>query len=324
MLAWAGLLGPDPLDATQAPDSLDGAPYQEIGTPRVRVRYAPGDSLVAIRVLDLLVRQQPLPGILDSLPAGVTAVLAHTPAAFDALTGGMVPEWGAGVAIPSAAVLVVPTGEGPRILDPEGRRVLRHEWAHLGLHQHVEGMSVPRWFDEGYAQLASGGWEASQAWKLRLLLATGRAPPFDSLTLQWPRDRAAAEVAYLLSASALTYVLGDSGERGLGIFLNRWKESRSFDLALQATFGVTTSQMEEDWRRHVRTRYGWLFVASRLAASWILLVLVLLVMRRLRRARSREGMARLRASEMPEQPVFWREDPPRGPGDPDSGVRDGR
>lgn len=316
------LLAPGPLEARQVPDTLDGAPYHEIGTARVRVRYAPKDSLVAVRVLDVLSAQPTLPGVADSLPAGVTAVLAHTPAALDQLTGGTVPEWRAGVAVPSQGLLVVPTGEGPRILDPEGLRVLRHEWAHLGLHQQVEGLRVPRWFDEGYAQMASGGWDATEAWRLRVLLALGRAPPLDSLTLEWPRDRAAAEVAYLLSASALTYLLGDSGERGLSLFLERWRDGRSFESALQATFGVSTGQLEEDWRRHVKTRYGWLFVASRSAVLWMLLALVLLLTGRLRRTRSREALARLRAGEAPEQPVFWKDEPPGGPTSPDPGVRD--
>ena len=35
-------------------------------------------------------------------------MLAHSPAAFDTLTGGVVPEWRAGVAIPALNMLVVP------------------------------------------------------------------------------------------------------------------------------------------------------------------------------------------------------------------------
>lgn len=306
--------------AQEAPDidALDGARYGSLTGARATIRFAPQDSLVAERVLALLDAQAPLPGVPDSVPSGVTAVLAHTPAAFDELTGGVVPEWRAGVAIPAARMLVMPTGDGPRVLDPEGRRTLRHEWAHLGLHGWLEGLRIPRWFDEGYAQWASGGFDATEAWRLRVLLAFGTAPPMDSLTLGWPARREEARVAYLLAASAVAYLLESSGERGLALFLERWRAERSFDEALRLTFGVTPGQLEEDWKRHVRSRYGWVVALSHSTVFWMLLALVLLFMVRVRRRSNREKMARIRASEPPDDPAYWLEDggdgdPPRDP-----------
>ncbi len=298
------------------PDTVLGAVYGEMRGARVRLRHARDGALLAARVLDLLDGQPALPGIPDSLPASVTAYLAHSSEAFDALTGGRVPEWRAGVAVPELGLMVLPTGEGRGLLDAEGRRVLRHEWAHLGLHQALGGLRPPRWFDEGYAQWASGGFDATEGWRLRVLVALGRTPPLDSLTLAWPRDRASADAAYLLAASAVTYLLGESGERGLEVFLGRWRAERSFEAALRATFGVTTSQFEEDWRRHVRRRYGWLFVLSHSVVFWMALALVLVVMARIRQTRNRERMARLRAREDPDHPAYWDPAAERsGPGD---------
>lgn len=319
LLCVAALVGPASLRG-QLPDTLDGRVYQALRGARATVWYAPGDSVAAEAVLGFLGDQDDLPGLPTGLPAGVTAVLTHSAAAFDQVTGGRVPEWRAGVAIPDLDALVIPLGEGRSVGDQESRRVLRHEWAHLGLHQSLQGLRVPRWFDEGYAQWASGGWDASQAWRLRVLIALGRAPPLDSLSLDWPRDRASAGAAYLLAASAVAYLLGDSGARGLEVFVDRWRRERTFDGALRATFGVTTGQFEDDWRRHVKDRYGWLFVLSHSAVFWMVLSLVLLLMARIRHRRNREHMARLRAGEVPDAPAFWDEgnvegepnDPPRG------------
>lgn len=306
-------------ESPEIPRELDGVAYQQMDGPRVRVRYAPEDSLSARRVLAFLEQQSPLPGVPATLPANVTAVLAHSARAFDALTGGRVPEWRAGVAVPALDLLVVPL-EGQPLLDAEGRRVLRHEWAHLGLHQYLGDLRPPRWFDEGFAQYASGGWDATEAWRLRVLLALGRAPPLDSLTLAWPRDRASAEAAYLLAASAVDYLLRASGARALPIFLDRWRDEGSFEVGLRATFGVTSGQFEEDWRRWVKSRYGWFFVLTRSAVFWMLLALVLLFMARSRQGRNRERLARLRAGEVPDAPAWWEdsaptdetENPPRG------------
>ena len=304
-LLFAGSGGAPSRLAAQVPDVLAGEPYLSLAGERAWIHFAREDSLVAERVLELVDAQAPLPGLPEGGPSGVSVVLTHGPQAFDELTGGVVPEWRAGVAIPAANLLVMPSGEGPRVLDGEGRRTLRHEWAHLGLHGYLGDLRVPRWFDEGYAQWASGGFDASEAWRLRVLMALGRAPAMDSLTLRWPAGREQARSAYLLAASAVGYLLESSGERGLRVFLERWRDVRSFDVALLRTFGVTPGQFEEDWKQHVRARHGWLLVVSRSSAFWLLLAVVLLAMVRVRRARNREKLARLRATEPPDRPDYW-------------------
>ncbi len=320
--------------ASTAPAILDGVAYGSVSEADIQVRFAPHDSLVALRVLDFLRTRPPLPGLPPTVPEGVTVVLAHTPVALDEAIGGVVPEWRGGVAVPSRRLLVVPTGEGRRILDPEGRRVLLHEWAHLGLHGHMGDLRIPRWFDEGYAQWASGGFDAAEAWKLRVMVALGNAPPLDSLRLGWPARRGEAEAAYLLSASALTFLLGDSGPRGLALFLGRWKESRSFESAFRLTFGLTTDQFEGDWKRHVKETYGWLLLLSHSTVFWLALTLFLLVLVSFRRRYNRDRLARLRADEVPERPAYWEgewgvpgqvpapDDPNLGPRTPHRGVED--
>ncbi len=299
-------LGPAALAAQQTvPDTLDGEVYHELRAPRVRLRFVAGDSLVAVRVLRVLQGEAPLPGLPDSVPSGVVAVLPRGERAFRHLLGGATPEWTAGVAIPSRNLLIVPANEVGSLLGTEGGRILRHEWAHLGLHDYLSGLRIPRWFDEGYAQWASGGWDASEAWRLRILFALGHAPPMDSLSLTWPRDRASAEAAYLLSASAVSYLFRDSGARGASALLSRWKSTGSLDEALRSAFGVTRGQFESNWRRYAKSHYGWLFVLSHSVVFWMLLGLVLLFLMRIRVGRNRERMARLRASEGPDEPAFW-------------------
>lgn len=312
------------------PATLDGEAYSAHTSARAIIYHADRDALVAVRVGELLDAQRALPGLPPDLPSGVHAVLAHSPTAFDEMTSGVVPEWRAGVAIPSLNMLVMPTGEGVRVVAGEGLITLRHEWAHLGLQAYLGDLRIPRWFNEGYAQWASGGFDAMGAWRLRVLIARGRAPAMDSLTLRWPTGREDARTAYLLAASAVTYLLESGGEDGLRIFLDRWREARSFDAAFRETFGVTIGQFEEDWTRHVRQRYGWLFVLSHSAVFWLVLALVLLFMVRGRQTRNREKLARLRAGELPDAPAWWDGPLPdgtergeaadQGPGGPPTGI----
>ena len=289
--------------------------FQWIPGGRVDVAYRGGDSIRAREILAFLEGLPVLPGLPDTLPADLELFIAPSQSSFDSLVGSVVPEWSAGVAIPSRNRIVVP-GFGPRRARGWSEaRVLQHEWAHLGLYQYLRGLRVPRWFDEGYAEWASGGWSPTEGWRLRVAFAMGRAPPLDSLALRWPRDRASADLAYLISATAVEYLVRESGERGLRLFLERWREEESFNRALRSVYGLTAGQFEEDWKGYVRTRYGWLFVVSHSSIFWLSLALALLFMARIRRGRDREAMARLRAGEPPEEPAYWEEPgEPQGPG----------
>jgi hypothetical protein len=294
---------------------------------RATVLFWPGDSLRALRVARALAAAPDLRALPPGLPRGVHVVLAPSEARFDSLTGGAIPEWGAGVAIPSRGRIVLPVYPAPRTRGWDEARVVRHEWAHLGLHQALPGLRVPRWFDEGFAEWASGGWNAEEGWRLRVALATGRLPPLDSLALAWPRDRASADLAYLLAGSALEFLVQSSGERGLEVLLGRWQREESFESAIRGTYGLTGSQLEEAWRRFIRSRYGWLAVLSGSLVFWLLAGVALTVLFLIRRRRDRAKLERLRREEPPDTQAWWLdEEAPEGDVeggqgrvDPDSG-----
>ncbi len=313
-LLLAGLSG---TGGAQEPESGPAGGYLRRAGARVEVAYRPRDSIRARNLQEFLDGLPPLPGLPPEIPGGVTLVVAPDEVAFDSLLGGAVPEWGAAAAIPSRSLVVVP-GVGPRRTRGwTEARVLQHEWAHVALAQRLPGLRVPRWFDEGYAEWASGGWRPSEGWRLRVALALGQAPPLDSLALSWPRDRASAELAYLLSATAVEYLIRESGERGLRLLFQAWEEEGGFSPALRRVYGVTPGQFEEDWKKYVKGRYGWLFVLSHSAVFWLTMALALLVLVRIRRGRNREVMARLRAGEPPDEPAYWA----REGDDPGEGVR---
>ena len=299
-----------PLPPRDAPPGQDASPdqdarYSALTRSGITMHYAPGDSLRAERLLTLLVNAPGLPGLPPGLPATATVYLAASEDDFLDFAGGQVPEWSAGLAIPSTGTIVLPMYADDRTRGWSEERVMRHEWAHLGLHEYLRGLRVPRWFSEGYAEWASGGWNAAEGWRLRVAMAGGRTPPLDSLALRWPSDRASAEIAYMLSATAVEYLVASSGERGLALFLSRWREGNSFEAALRRTFGVTSGQLEEDWGRYVRRRYGWLLVLSQSLVFWAFLGTLLAVMVVVRRRRGRWRLARLRATELPDDPAFW-------------------
>jgi hypothetical protein len=297
----------------QAP--VDPAGWTAVPGREVIVYHRGSHAELARLVLRFLEEQAPLPGLPAGVPRDVSVYLAPDAASFQELLGGRTPEWAAGVAIPQLDRLVLPMYATGPALSEERARVLRHEWAHLGLHQHLAGLRIPRWLDEGYAEWAAG-WDAREAWRLRVSMAAGRSPPLDSLTLEWPRDAASAQVAYLLSATAVHYLVDASGERGLAVLLDSWKAGGSFEDALRTTYGLAPSTFELHWRRFVKRRYGWLLLLSNTLALWLAAAVLLVILARIRGRRDRERLARLRARELPDAPAYWSGGEAGGDGEP--------
>ncbi len=288
-----------PLAAGQLPpDTLVSGPH--------RVLFWPGDSVQAARTIAQLGRMTPFPGLPPDLPTYAEVILAPDEARFRLLAGGPLSTWEAGLARPDIGQILMPSYASARTRFGDPGVTLRHEMAHLALGEHLRSLRVPRWFHEGYAGWASGSWDASEGWQLRTALALGRAQTLDSLELAWPADPAGAQLAYLLSATAVEYLAQGSGERGMRLFLTRWKELESFEEALRRTYGVTSSQLEEDWKGYVKRRYGWLLTLSHAVVFWIVLGVVVLAAFWLRRRQRRQKMAQLRAGEPPESPAYWK------------------
>lgn len=294
------------------------------------VRY--GDVVIRHAPQSARLAQSLLPGAemltFAGLPADilrqgedVIVYLAADEAAFDSLTGGRAPEWGAGVAMPQLGIIVIPGYVSDRGGTHTLPQILRHELAHVALQRHLGDALVPRWFTEGYATWTAGEFNADSGWQLRLALATDRAPALDSLTLDWPLLATDARIAYLLSGSAVAYLYSLGSPDTFERFLTEWRLSGDFEQSLRGVYVLASPQFERLWREHVKRRYGWLQVLSQTAFIWTILTLLVLALFVIRRRRDRRRMAALRAGELPDSPAYWLEQPDAAepPESPDGG-----
>jgi hypothetical protein len=262
-------------------------------------------------IAQLIERSPPLPALPADAPAfgqPIRIIMAADDQHFDVLTGGVIPEWGAGVANPSAGWIVVPGYGGGRAMTSDMRRVLRHELAHIALHRYLSPARVPRWFNEGYATWVAGELDLEGEWQLRLAFATRSAPPLDSLELAWPTATQDARTAYLLSASIVNYLVRASGVPALELFMQRWRQSQNMEQALATTYGMSVDQLEKYWVKDVRKRYGWLAVATQSAVFMAGASVVMIILFAIRRRRDRRKLAVLEATEPPDSPDYWNED----------------
>jgi hypothetical protein len=110
------------------------------------------DELLARSVLASAVARDTFPGLARPTQRVVIAI-APDHRRFREWIGPTAPEWGAAVAFPESSRIVMQGRDaGSDAGDPVA--VLRHELAHLALHEAL-GNLPPRWFDEGYASYAA-------------------------------------------------------------------------------------------------------------------------------------------------------------------------
>lgn len=214
---------------------------------------------------------------------------------FRSWVGPNAPEWGAAIAFPDERRIVMQgSSAGSDAGDPV--QVLRHELAHLALHEAI-GDLPPRWFDEGYASYAAGEWNRNGVVAASLALALRGVPPLDSLDVMFEGGASRADAAYALSYRAVAAMASLDPQRGLTLFFHYWKATGSIDQALRAAYGLTEAAFEQRWQRDARLHYGALALFANVTVAFALMLLVILPFYIARRRRDRRRLAELRAAD---------------------------
>jgi hypothetical protein len=266
---------------------------------RFTVVAYPRDEQLAKSLLAAAVANDTFPGLARPSERVVIAI-APDRRTFREWIGPTVPEWGAAVAFPQSNRIVM---QGRAAGSEAGNpiEVLRHELAHLALHEAL-GDVPPRWFDEGYASYAANevGRDAVLGANLALLLRG--MPPLDSLDLGFEGGSFRAEGSYALAYRAVAELAALDRERGLTLFFRYWKETGRFDRAVRDAYGITQARFEEIWQRRTRRRYGGLALFADLSVAAAVTLFLVLPFYVVRRRRDRLRMAALvRADEEAER-----------------------
>jgi hypothetical protein len=219
----------------------------------------------------------------------VTVVLARTDADFRREAPGA-PSWAAAVARAREATLVVRLSAlGPTVGTSE-TAVLRHELVHLVLPERIGwGASVPRWFEEGLAEVVGGRLFRIDSQTLPLTAAAGRLIPLSKLGRSFPESPSGAALAYAQGESAVEFLLDREGRDGLMALLDRLREGDRFDAALEAVYGLTQAKLEKEWKDWIEEegRPWWEVILSVATIPFLLFVASLLVIAAFLRARRR-------------------------------------
>jgi hypothetical protein len=243
------------------------------------------------------------PGLGRRAPGPLRIIVVPDARRLDSLTSGRSPGWGAAVALPGSRTILLRADAG------DIYRTLRHELAHLVLHQAVR-VRLPLWFAEGYAAWAAGEWDRLGALELNLAVVRGAVPGLDELNGALRGSESTADAAYGLAATAVIELARRHPSNSLQPLMERLGSGEDFSSVVQATTGLTLTQFERVWRSSLRRRYSlatWLLAGG----GWAALGLALWLLLRRRRALDQPRRAALDEGWVvpSEEPVTSTEDP---------------
>ena len=259
----------------------------------------PPDELLAKSLLAAAIARDTFPGLPRPTQQVVVAI-APDRQRFRDWIGPNAPEWGAAVAFPESHRIVMQgRGAGSDAGDPI--EVLRHELAHLALHEAL-GDLPPRWFDEGYASYTADEVARDAVLGANLALLFRGMPALDSLDAGFAGGSLRAQGTYALAYRAVAELAAQDPERGLTLFFKYWKETGRFESAIRTAYGLTQGQFEDVWRSRTRRRYGGLALVADMSIASAITLFLVMPFYVIRRRRDRLRMAALvRADEEAER-----------------------
>ena len=228
--------------------------------------------------------------------------VARTPGEMQTLAprGAPYPEYASGVAYPELGlVLLTLTPRFPNeSLDLA--QVFRHELAHVALTDAVGAHPIPRWFNEGFAVMASGETSFERMWTLSTATISDRLLPLAQVERSFPSDENKASIAYAEAADVLRFLIRREDRHRFRALVAELGDGSTLDHAARQAYGVDLVTLEHEWREAVAKRYTFWPILCSGTVVWAGVMALFVWGWRKRRARSKATLARWAQDEARE------------------------
>ncbi|MCX7958024.1 MAG: peptidase MA family metallohydrolase [Deltaproteobacteria bacterium] len=208
--------------------------------------------------------------------------------------GHKAPVWSVGIAYP-AKNLIVLRGDATHGPD-EILRTFRHELAHIFLHNYSD-KKIPKWFSEGFSMYFEDEGGLIRSFKLMRQAFSNGYIDIDTLEEDFPDNPVDVQNAYLTSSEFFSFMLSRIGEEGLYKVFENVGQGMDFRYAIYKVSGKTVSEMENEFRKSTRFRYGWVPVITSSTTLWVLLTFLFIYVFIIKKRRSEKRLELMRLEE---------------------------
>jgi hypothetical protein len=272
VLRVVGLLASVPVLSAQSREN----DYVRQDSGRFRVWYCPEDARVVralwkeLRERIPLVEQQLGLALADT----VAFVIAPSEKEWYRLTAGA-PLWANGIAYAGRGVAVL---KSPRFGLPYGPLPVTaiHEYVHLLLESGASGAEIPRWLNEGLAQVLAGQLDYVDDALLARAAAAGRLHSFWRIEGMMGMNALDARQAYAESAVAVQLLQKRFGMSGISNLVHDLRAGVPFEDAFRKIFRVSLGAFESDYLLYVRSHFRLSLLGD--VELWVSLAFVVLVL----------------------------------------------
>lgn len=257
MLRWILIL-PFVLISAAAAQPVEG--WKERGNQHFRVYHHPEEAINVAELLQELERVKPdLEEKLDvSLPRPPRIFVVSSQDEFDRATGGRLPAWSQGVSFPLNGTIVLKSPSFSEDIATFHRTAV-HELVHLMIGIKA-GNGIPRWLNEGLAQLLSGEGPGKPMVHLSRALWSGKLIPLVSIENVDSFPHGQANLAYLQSYNATEFLLKQYGWDVLRELLTRLGRGTHWNEALFETIESDQAGFEASWLASLESSHRWLIL----------------------------------------------------------------
>lgn len=221
---------------------------------------------------------------LESTGRSIRVVLA----AEDSDLARRVPRWITGFARGPEDLVVLFPERVPAYPHRSLVELVRHEVAHVLIDRASGGAGVPRWFHEGLAMMAEGGWRLSDRSRLAMAMLRSREPTVEGLNRLFRGDAARISHAYAVSGAFVRDLARRGGREEFANILARRSQGVGFDTAFAESFGQTPEEALASFWTRTAIWYRWVPFLTSSTVLWLGITFLALLATARRRERDRK------------------------------------
>ncbi|NOY25232.1 MAG: hypothetical protein GXP62_05110, partial [Oligoflexia bacterium] len=251
---------PDPwaLQGTDRPALPDD--WRTIHSLYVNVHFHPSDRGVAVMLSRHAATSLPDFANRLAVPTGglVDIYLAHKQDQFVSLQPGPPPTWADGTAWPLRGMIFLRAPDLRAQTSDSLQTVLDHELVHVLIGRAFRGQRVPRWLQEGVAQVYARQYSSATTDTLASGLLGNNMLRMDDLATGFPADPVQARLAYAQSADLVAWLQNEYGPQAIPTIVHDLSMGSGFGAAMRAATGQRVDQVDQQWRRRLASSGLWL------------------------------------------------------------------